>query len=196
MKIAYRTADPKKIIAFGASITKETSPVAHLLVIAADGGSRMIEYSAYSGLVANDVSIANYEGALPSQFKSDNSHTWNGTAPVATAYVFPTPEPPPVPKADLTFGQFQDLCYAALGAVADPEASAEERFVLGGSRYGEIVQAVYADTTAFGKAIQERYDGAKASGFVYDTTVTFLVMIAAHLEEGEFEAIIGSWPAV
>ena len=95
MKIAHRTADPKKILAIGISVSKQSD---HLLVTSADGGQRKIEYTAFANLTADDVSIAEYNSTPPSPFKADTSHTWDGTAPVVlwTPPAPPAKEPAPI----------------------------------------------------------------------------------------------------
>lgn len=109
----------------------------------------------------------------------------------------------PLPGVDLTFGQFQDLCYndtdgGALGRLLGPEQTISVQFALGGDRYGDIVAAVEAAGASggLGKAALERYKGAVSSGFRYNTTYTFLALLVdlTILEEEEFDAIIDAWP--
>lgn len=195
MKIAYRTADPKTILAFGASITKEIAPVPHLLVVALDGGSRMVEYTAFTSLNANGIGLVDYVGKVPTPFKTDNSHTWNGSAPITTDYVFPTlPSPQPPGKKELTFGQFQKLCYGALGGVVTPGGSMQQQFVSGMTRYGAIVKAVENDNTNMGKASLEQYFNGKINGFSYENTIQFLGMLEGVLTPDELGAIMAAWP--
>lgn len=102
MKIAYRTVGGL-VLATGYAITKEEG---RLLVVAPDGGSREIEYGAFADLTAADVSVATYGGALPTGFKADASHTWNGSAFVATDWE-PEVIEPPIPEQSWTELEFR-----------------------------------------------------------------------------------------
>jgi len=112
------------------------------------------------------------------------------------------PPAPPAVYQDLTFGEFQDLCYnpidgGALGRLLEPEGSVPEQFFAGMARYGDIVTAVEAAGAGggLGKAALQRYQGALSSGFKHATTDTFLGMLVSMtiLEQSEFSAIMDAW---
>ncbi|MGE3333613.1 MAG: hypothetical protein AB7I36_08215 [Rhodospirillaceae bacterium] len=116
-------------------------------------------------------------------------------------YTAPSDPPPPQPR-DLTFGQFQDLCYnaedgGALGRVAAPEGTLEEQEMAGMWRYGEIELAVEAAaSTPLGRSVFTRYQGGMSSGFVYNKAVSLLVVLVGMeiLSADELDAVIAAWP--
>lgn len=124
MKIAYRTSGGS-VLAVAASITKEAD---HMVVVAPDGGSRLVEYAVFATLTQNDVSLADYAGEAPSPFKADLSHTWNGSALVATDWQ-PEEQDPPIPFQSWTefqfrrrFTQDERIAIADLKALSKPLA--------------------------------------------------------------------------
>jgi hypothetical protein len=124
----------------------------------------------------------------------------DGAFTQALDWIDPTPQKSTT-KREITFGVFQDLCYnavdgGALGRVAVPAGSIEEQFYGGAARFGAIVKAVETDTSDTGKAAWQRYQGGMVSGFEYERTIQFLVMIAGYMEDGELAAISAAWPEV
>lgn len=102
----------------------------------------------------------------------------------------------PVPRV-LDAADFSELCYAALGALALPDGSAEDQALAGIARFGAILKAVRADTSDSVVAANDRYESSKAANrFAKDKVAQFFGLIAAHITAPETAAILASWPSV
>lgn len=111
-------------------------------------------------------------------------------------YLNPPPPAAPEPIAKtLTSIDFQDYSIAQLGVVADPTGTADEQFLAGAQRFGEIIKGVRTSTDVLYKTAEERYDAAVArDSFGKTDTGKFLALISALMKTGETEAIITNWP--
>lgn len=141
MKIAHRANG--SILAYGSAITKEAD---RLHVERGDGHRYDLVYKGFGDGTLTDtaITIVDYEGAAPARFKADASHTWNGSAPAATDYEFPEEAERIVHYKRLDKTDFNELCYAALGALALPAGDALEKYAAGMGAFQTALEAAAA----------------------------------------------------
>lgn len=106
MKIAYRTASGS-VLTWGEDIAKVNDERGAFLEVTHNGGSFQLGYGDFANLEEPDVTLASISAEIPHPFKADSSHTWNGTAFVATDYEFSEPPPPPIPVQSWTELEFR-----------------------------------------------------------------------------------------